>query len=184
MRVFYEVDDKELVDILNSGGIAVLRTDTLYGIVARADDEAAVERVYGTKGRTSRKSCIILLSDVEECYGDADELRDEIEKLGHEPTSFLIDSPRAPEWLLRQNNELAYRVPHSAPLRSLLSQTGPLIAPSANPEGEPPARTVDEAKAYFGENVDAYVEGGEVLADTPPSRLVRVHKDGVIERLR
>ena len=36
----------ELIDILRSGGIAVIRTDTIYGIVGRADNQAAVERIY------------------------------------------------------------------------------------------------------------------------------------------
>ncbi|MEK7089665.1 MAG: Sua5/YciO/YrdC/YwlC family protein [Patescibacteria group bacterium] len=51
-------------------------------------------------------------------------------------------------------------MPKGVALRSLLKQTGPLVAPSANPEGEMPARTIREAKKYFGNRVDFYVDSG------------------------
>lgn len=75
-------------------------------------------------------------------------------------------------------------MPADEGLRELLRQTGPLIAPSANPEGAPPARTISEAEAYFGDGVDIYVDGGEVPLDINPSRLLRLHKDGSKEWLR
>lgn len=169
---------------LNDGGIAVLRTDTLYGVVARAASKAAVERVYAIKQRDPNKSCIILVGDANQVYGDPDEFRHDIMSAPDRPTSFLIDSPHAPEWLLRANNMLAYRLPADAWLQEVLRQTGSLIAPSANPEGLPPARTIEEARQYFGDQVDYYYDGGEVPADTPPSQLVRIHADGTIEKLR
>lgn len=175
----------ELIGVLKRGGIAVIRTDTLYGLVASADIESAVERVYQVKGRDADKSCIVLLDDMRSAYGRGDELEtDEHQFHSDVPTSFLIHGQGAPDWLLRENNDLAYRVPHGLELRQFLAQTGPLIAPSANPQGQPPARTIEQAQQYFGDAVDMYVDGGEVPADTPPSRLLRVHDDGRVERLR
>lgn len=175
----------ELIELLRSGGVAVIRTDTLYGIVASADDHVAVERVYQIKGRDANKSCIVLLDDMRSAYGRGDELdADEHRYHSDVPTSFLINGQGAPNWLMRENNDLAYRVPNDLNLRHFLSKTGPLIAPSANPQGQPPARTIQEAKVYFGDAVDMYVDGGEVPVDTPPSRLLRVHDDGNVERLR
>ena len=43
-----------------------------------------------------------------------------------------------------------------------LEQTGPLIAPSANLQGQPPAKNIQEAYEYFGDAVDLYVDGGTV----------------------
>lgn len=175
----------ELIDCLRGGGVAVIRTDTLYGIVASADNEEAVERVYAIKGRDPHKSCIILLDDMRSAYGRGDELDTDAHRYHSDvPTSFLIDGSGAPNWLLRENSQLAYRVPDDLDLRQFLAATGPLIAPSANPQGKPPARTVEEAKAYFDDQVDLYADGGEVPADTPPSRLLRVNDDGSVERLR
>lgn len=177
--------NQELISLLRNGGVAVIRTDTLYGLVASADIEAAVERVYAIKGRDVHKSCIVLLDDMRSAYGRGDELdTDQHRYQSDVPTSFLIDGSGAPAWLLRENSDLAYRVPADLALRQFLAQTGPLIAPSANPQGQPPARTIAEAQAYFGDAVDYYADGGEVPADTPPSRLLRVHDDGRVEQLR
>ncbi len=163
-----------------NGGIAVVKTDTLYGIIARANDEQAVERVYDAKSRNPKKSCIILLADEQQAYGTFSLAA--IKTVG--PTSILVDSPSAPEWLRRESNEIAYRLPDVPWLREVIREVGPVIAPSANPEGMPPATTIDEAMTYFGDKVDIYIDEGEVPADTAPSRLIRHHADGTTDILR
>lgn len=97
--------------------------------------------------------------------------------------SVIMPSVNAPIWIRRDNNSVAYRLPANAELRDLIAKTGPLIAPSANPEGYKPAMNIDEAYDYFGDGVDAYVDGGYVLDDTP-SQLLLVRDDGTVERLR
>jgi L-threonylcarbamoyladenylate synthase len=171
---------QKLIDVLMHSGIAVVRTDTLYGIIARANDETAVERVYAAKGRNPEKSCIVLIADPMQAYGDISAARHTVDG----PTSVLVDSPKAPEWLLRANNMIAHRIPDVPWLAEVIREVGPVIAPSANPEGMPPAMTVDQAKRYFGQNVDLYVDGGTVPADTPPSKLIHITEEGTVERLR
>lgn len=184
MLIINDISDPRVVSTLLDGGVVVLRTDTLYGIVACANNESAVERVYNIKDRNSQKSCIILLDKPESCYEHADELSVDMSTYNDAPTSFLIDADLAPGYLLRQNKQLAYRIPADKDLKTLLLKTGPLIAPSANPEGDTPAHTIQEAVNYFGNAVDIYVDGGTVPKDMPPSRIVRVHPDGRLERLR
>ncbi len=184
MRLIDDIKNQELIDTLLSGGIAVIRTDTLYGVVACANNESAVERVYAVKGRDPHKSCVVLLDTPESSYGHADELQVDIDHHSEAPTSFLIDADVAPWYLLRENKQLAYRVPKVSGLQSLLQKTGPLVAPSANPEGKRPAYSIQEAIDYFGDDIDVYVDGGEVPEDIEPSRIIRVHPDGRIERLR
>lgn len=169
----------QLITTLNTGGIAVLRTDTIYGIVARADDEQAVAKVYRAKHRNPEKSCIILIADKNQAYGDMSKVIYD----NSVPTSILVESPQAPTWLLRANSQLAYRIPNNNLLVYILERTGPLIAPSANLEGESPARTIEEARTVFGETVNFYLDGGTVPADTPPSRLIQ-YRNGIMERLR
>jgi L-threonylcarbamoyladenylate synthase len=178
-------DDMTLVSLLRSGGVAVVRTDTVYGLVASADIETAVERVYQIKGRDANKSCIVLLDSMSSAYGHAADLVDDTYRDYQDiPTSFLLRGHGAPNWLLRENDELAYRIPKSRDLQMLLAKTGPLIAPSANPQGLTPAMNISEAKAYFGDQVDLYIDGGQVPLDTLPSRLLRIHENGEVEQLR
>ena len=49
---------------------------------------------------------------------------------------------------------------------------------AANHPGEPPAVTVQDAKKYFSDTVDFYVDGGD-LSGREPSTLIRMIDDAV-----
>lgn len=184
MITFPDSTSPKLIEMLQAGAVGVMKTDTLYGLVAKADNQSAVERVYQLKNRTPSKPPIVLIGDISQMY---DPLPDGIDETvdGRWPgkNSIIMPSPSAPEWLVRGSHGVAYRLPDNALLRSLLRSTGPLIAPSANPEGERPARSVGEAEGYFGENVDFYVDGG-VAFESEPSKLFSLTIDGDFEQLR
>ncbi|MBI5139824.1 Sua5/YciO/YrdC/YwlC family protein, partial [Candidatus Nomurabacteria bacterium] len=101
-----------------------------------------------------------------------------------EATSIVIDCPNPSfSYLSRGTKTLAFRVPGVQALRDLLLKTGPLVAPSANLEGLPPAQSVDEARKYFREGgVDLYLDGGNILKS--PSKVVRLHLNGSVSVLR
>lgn len=175
--------DDQLVATLRAGGVATLRTDTLYGIVAKADIQAAVERVYTIKGRTPTKSPIVLIASSAAMFDRyPEDVLGSVGDLWPGTNSIIFPSTAAPEWITRGNASVAYRVPADATLRTLLAKTGPLIAPSANPEGSVPAMSAAEAEHYFGDAIDTYVDGGQVTDDTP-SKLFRLTVNG-LERLR
>ena len=75
-------------------------------------------------------------------------------------------------YLHRGTDTVAFRLPEKNQLIDLLKEVGPLVAPSANPEGKEPAKTIEEAKGYFGDKVDFYLDEGQVLG--LPSTLVAV----------
>ena len=173
----------ELVDILKNGGVAVIRTDTIYGIVGRADNQAAVERVYRIKGRAPEKSPIILISEPSDMFDMYDpSLLDTLRAYWPGPNSIILPSQSGPSWITRGNASIAYRLPADAPLQELIRTVGPLAAPSANPEGLPPAETIDQAKQYFGDAVDYYCDGGTVT-NLASSSLFR-YGDGDLTQLR
>lgn len=183
MRRLSDVNDPELVRILQSGGTAIVRTDTLYGVVACAGNHESVEKVYDLKDRTHSKSPIVLIASLDQMFDEyTDAIRAQLLQLWPGPRSIILPSSTAPDWITRGNASVAYRMPDNAELRHLLTETGPLIAPSANPEGQAPALTIDEAEAYFGDSVDVYVDGGTVTS-TEPSQLLRLTENG-LERLR
>jgi len=59
-------DNLSLCDALRAGKLAVMPTDTIYGIVGSAFDEAAVNRIYQARQRAPAKPCIILIGDLAE----------------------------------------------------------------------------------------------------------------------
>lgn len=86
------------------------------------------------------------------------------------------------EYLHRGTFSLALRLPKDENLIKILKKTGPLVAPSANIAGKEPAKTFAEAKKYFGEKVDFYVDKGKLKSTH--STLIKLNKEGKIEILR
>jgi len=180
-------NDENLVCLLKARGVAVMPTDTLYGIVGRARNVSTVERIYKARKRNPDKPCIILIGHIDELknlsINISPEQKREIKKFSKEPTSFVLDCPDEKfAYLHRGTKTLAFRVPAQAGLRKLLKQTGPLTAPSANLEARPPSENIAEAKKYFGDGVDLYVDGGEIKGKA--SRVIKLHKDGSVTILR
>ena len=169
--------------VLLRDGVVVLRTDTIYGVVARAADERAVQRVYDIKGRTPTKSPIVLIDSYADMFDAYNAQTHEIlDRYWPGPVSIIVPATNAPDWITRGNASVAYRMPAQDKLRKLIQKTGPLIAPSANPEGQSPAMNITEAQNYFGEKIDTYIDGGEVT-NPKPSTLYLLSGD-TLEQLR
>lgn len=138
------------VDSLKAGGIGVMPTDTIFGLLGSALKSQTVARIYKLKRRAKNKPSIILISGIEDLelfdIKVTKSLKNKLTKFWPGPNSLIIKNT-------------AFRVPKPVWLRKLLAETGPLIAPSANPESAPPARSVAEAKKYFGNKVDFYLAG-------------------------
>ncbi len=153
-------------ELLLENKIGVIPTDTLYGIVGRAKSKEVVERIYRTKKRDRKKPFIIILNSLEELIEFGVKPSPVLEKiwrpegthdLGRE-VSCILPCKKYP-YLHCGKKSLAFRIPRGRALKKLLSLSGPLVAPSANPEGKPPAKNIKEAIEYFGENVDFYIRG-------------------------
>lgn len=172
----YSLNDPATVAALMSGQLVVARTDTIYGVLARAEDPAAIARLYAAKRRAPQKSCIVLVASIDDIPGLTQPQKQAYLELNrHRPTTVITSAdhlfPNAPH----QHDTLAFRLV-AGELAELIRQTGPLLAPSANPEGLPPARTISEAMDYFGDAVSVYVDGG-TAAGGAPSRIVRFDRD-------
>ena len=77
------------------------------------------------------------------------------------------------------SSKLSFRLPKNKFLNNLIRKTGPLIAPSANPEGLAPAQNIAEAKNYFSDKMDFYLSAGKKLSGQA-STLIKL-KNGKIE---
>jgi L-threonylcarbamoyladenylate synthase len=181
-----------IIPVLAGDGIGIMPTDTIYGIVGSALRKAAVRRIYRVRRRNPKKPCIILIGDIGDLALFGITIDRNVKKLlgrvwpGKVSVVFRLDPKKKGTlvkffYLHRGTCTLAFRLPKDAWLRVLLRRTGPLVAPSANYEGMPPARTIREAKKYFGDRVDFYVDAGRFVAK--PSTLVTLsHEKFVILR--
>lgn len=165
-----------IVEQLKSGAIGVIPTDTLYGLVCCASNESSVERVYAVRDRDANKSCIILIADVDQLglfdIVPSEREREYLNRVWPGKVSVVLPVSEASfAYLRRGESSLAFRLPDDEALRDLIRKTGPLIAPSANPQGMEPATTIEKARAYFGDRADFYVDGGTLRSE--PSTLIR-----------
>jgi L-threonylcarbamoyladenylate synthase len=184
-RILEPADLHEIALRLRRGEVGVLRTDTLYGIVADAHSAEAVERLYRVRGRDADKPVVVLIADESQIWDSritADH-RQLIHRYWPGPISIILPAGNATAHIHRGYTSIAYRLPANDWLRTLMRLTGPLAAPSANPQGLSPAADIEAAVGYFGEVVDFYVDQGRVENATP-SQLLRVEADGSVLRLR
>jgi L-threonylcarbamoyladenylate synthase len=167
--------------LLKAGEVGIVPTDTIYGLVAMASDRRAVEKVYALKGRDFSKPCIILIADPKDMnrFGIAKPAIEKAKQYWPDKTSVVVPLPKNLDkkfsYLHRGKLSLAFRCPSFYELKKLIKSTGPLIAPSANPEGNSPATSLLEAHNYFLDKVSFYVDGGNL--DTSPSKIVSLVND-------
>jgi tRNA threonylcarbamoyl adenosine modification protein (Sua5/YciO/YrdC/YwlC family) len=181
-------ETKELIaGVINQPGrVAVMATDTVYGLIAKATDQSAVLRLYALKDRQAKPGTV-LAADIEQLVGDLKIARRYLKAVesfwpGAVSVAIPINQTAGFGYLTQGKADLAIRIPDNDFVRSLLSLTGPLLTSSANLPGQPTAATVAQAKAYFGASVDAYFDGGD-LAGRLPSTVIRM-ADDAIEVLR
>lgn len=184
MQVVSTKEIDKVVQVLKEGGIVCAPTDTIYGLLADAGNRKAVERLYELR-RPSGRPFIVLIPDVD----DALNFDIRMPRLGFPLLSLgltVIFQKRTtiPTYLTRWRKSLALRVPIQGTFITKLMKKfgGPLVAPSANPEGMPPARDVKEAMDYFGDKIDLYVRGPKL--EGKPSTIVKFVSDKTIKIVR
>jgi len=169
---------EDTIYLLKNNGVGVILTDTIYGLVGSAMSKKVVDRIYKLKQRNENKSLIILISSIDDLKKFDVKITDKAKSFMQQywPGKVSIILPFTNtkyEYLDKVgDNTLAFRIPNKDDLIAIIKETGPLVAPSANPEGMPPAKKISEAKKYFGEDVDFYFDEGEAIS--LPSTLVKI----------
>ena len=177
----------EAVDYLQKGKVGILQTDTIYGLVGQALNKQAVEKIYKIKKRSLNKPFIILINHISDLKLFKIELKPKeeeiIKKYWPGPTSIILSCPQSKfKYLHRGHGTLAFRLPKQRRLREIIKSTGPLVAPSANLEGEKPIANIPEAKRIFSNQVYFYY-GRAKKKQAKPSKIISL-KNGKLVVLR
>jgi L-threonylcarbamoyladenylate synthase len=151
--------------ILRAGGVVAFPTETVYGLGARADDEAAVRRVFAIKGRPAEHPLIVHLASAAWLADWARHVSEAALGLAEAfwPGPLTLVLPRQPRVLdavTGGQDSVALRVPaHPVALR-LIGEAGALVAPSANRFGRVSPTTAAHVRDELGEAVDRVLDGG------------------------
>jgi L-threonylcarbamoyladenylate synthase len=162
----------EAASALRKGDLAVLPTDTVYGVAADAFSPVAVAMLLGAKGRGRQSPPPVLvgtvraaLALVEDVSSSAKDLIDEFWPGG---LTLVLRANRSLAWDLGDTKgTVAIRMPLQPIALEVLKETGPLAVSSANLTGMPPAITADQAQEQLGESVAVYLDGGPCPGDSP-----------------
>ncbi|MCX6767386.1 MAG: L-threonylcarbamoyladenylate synthase [Candidatus Micrarchaeota archaeon] len=172
------VGAKKAASVIAGGGIVVFPTETSYGIAADATNPAAVEKVFGAKGREKEKALSIIVAGGEMAreYCQISALAQHLIQLFMPGPLTLVVKRKKGKLAenISQNGTVAFRIPGHSFALDLVKKAGrPVTATSANPSGAPPVHDPEEARELFEGRADLVVDGGR-LSNKPPSALVDV----------
>jgi L-threonylcarbamoyladenylate synthase len=162
----------EAVEAIRKGGLAVIPTDTVYGLVCAPYREDPVRRLSEVKGRTPDQPIAIIGASVDWLLECVPELRGwagvAARSLLPGPYTLVLPNPagRFP-WLSgKRPNTIGVRVPViGEPGRAVLDLVGAVAATSANLHGGPSPRRLEDVPAEIVSEA-VLVDGGE-LPGTP-----------------
>jgi len=190
------------IAVLRGGGVAVIPTDTVYGLAANAPDEAAAQALYAAKGREAGRPTAVLFSSVDELLERVPELPEPSAAAARAllpgPLTLVLPNPgRRFAWLNEDRPEaLGVRVPDvSGPGKEILDALGALVATSANLPGGPDPQVLADVPRELVAAADAVVDGGalrgapstvvDLTGDEPVVlREAALPAEAVLERLR
>ncbi len=151
---------EEPARILRGGGVVAFPTETVYGLGVVASLPSAVLRLTELKRRPDGKPYSYHLSHVSQVKEVAGNLPFQAQKLidRYFPGPLTLVVPAGKD---SGQEYVGLRVPANDIARKLIELVGsPLLVPSANPSGAPPAISAQEVLHYFGDEIDAVVDGG------------------------
>ena len=181
------------VRCLKACGVILYPTDTVWGLGCRADDEAALEKLYQLKGRDSAQPSLVLL-DAEgllEEYSHpvpeiAWDLLKESEGTNSRPMTLVLPGGRdVVPALLAEDGSLAMRVVHDPFLQFIIRGIDlPLVSTSANRSGHPTPGHFDEIPKAIRTGVDHACTTGRDRRGGQTSSMVKLDGAGRIDILR
>lgn len=160
---------KKCAETLEAGGVILLPTETVYGLVCRFEDKAAEEKIYQLKHRPAEKRLSVFVDDIAKLEKYGVKINNLARELASEycPGAITIISER------NEDSSLGFRIPdHDFVLALLKAVDFPLSSTSANRSGMPNVLSIAEALSELDGEVDIAVDGGTVPAGSQASTVV------------
>jgi L-threonylcarbamoyladenylate synthase len=191
----------ETVSVLKNGGVAIIPTDTVYGIVADACNKLAVDKVFKIKMRINNIPLPVFVSDfsmMDRVAVASQPLKDYIESFGS-VTAVLPARGWVPLTLRGGKLTVGVRIPQHIFVKKILDTfNGPITGTSANLSGRGPYIKIQDVINEFegGHEPDLIIDAGDLPPNsssavldftTMPPRVLRLgalHKDKLMALLQ
>ena len=176
------IELEEAVRSLNSGGVVVFPTDTLYGLGADVFSLAALQRIFSIKGRRADLALPVLVAGLDQVEAVAQPMSAQAQRLAERfwpgPLTLVMRrSPDLPGLVTGGADTVAVRMPgHPVPLELARRLERPITGTSANRSGQPDLLDLSALENQLGNLVDHIIQTGPVPAGTA-STIVNVTGD-------
>lgn len=166
-QILYPGDEKKASEILKSGGIVALPTETVYGLGADGLNETAIKKIFVAKGRPSDNPLILHIAEPEELLDLALEVPEKAQKLidNFWPgplTVILKKTDIVPKAVSGGLDTVAIRCPSNEVIKKVIKYLKrPIAAPSANISGKPSPTKFSHVLNDLDGKIDAILDGGD-----------------------
>ena len=158
------------VKIIRKGGLIAFPTDTVYGVAADPFNPKALQKIYAAKQRPDEKALPALIAGLDQLGQLVATVDRSVFKiaLNFWPGALTLVLPKRADVPVKLSPypTIGIRMPNLAFTLTLLKQTGPLAATSANRSGAPNPTTADDVLTQLGGEIDLILDGGATAGST------------------
>lgn len=177
----------EAAQLLKSGQVVGVPTETVYGLAASLDHTAAIHEIYRLKGRPSNNPLIIHVAQLKDVFYYLQDPVCDLDILARDfwPGPMTLVLPVKAKLIANIARAdlptAAFRIPQHPLALELLKITGPLVMPSANLSGRPSSTHPDHVENDFGAHFPV-LDGGPCNRGLESTILF--HREGKWEIIR
>jgi L-threonylcarbamoyladenylate synthase len=186
----FNTDIEACLRVLESGGLILYPTDTIWGIGCDATNEAAVEKIFTLKKRIETKALIVLIADerslLQYVASPHIEVFDYIAGVSKPTTIIYENAIGLASNLLAEDGSVGIRICADEFCKHLIKRfRKPIVSTSANVSGFPPPKVFSDIDIAVKEGVDYMVHyRQDDTIPVEPSAVVKCNKDGSFTILR
>ena len=190
MTPLFNTDIEACLRVLESGGLILYPTDTIWGIGCDATNEAAVEKIFALKKRIETKALIVLIADerslLQYVASPHIEVFDYIQGVSKPTTIIYENAIGLAGNLLAEDGSVGIRICADEFCKHLIKRfRKPIVSTSANVSGFPPPKVFSDIDIAVKEGVDYVVHyRQDDMTPLEPSAVVKYNKDGSFTILR
>ena len=190
MTPLFNTDIEACLRVLESGGLILYPTDTIWGIGCDATNEVAVEKIFALKKRIETKALIVLIADerslLQYVASPHIEVFDYIQGVSKPTTIIYENAIGLASNLLAEDGSVGIRICADEFCKHLIKRfRKPIVSTSANVSGFPPPKVFSDIDIAVKEGVDYMVHyRQDDTIPVEPSAVVKCNKDGSFTILR
>jgi len=161
---------RQVVDVLENGGVIAYPTDTTYGIGCSIFSRKGLDRIYQIKQREKKKPFSFICAsqaDISKYAQVSNYAFKLMKRLLPGAYTFVLDATKiVPDLLTTKQKTVGVRMPDNAICAAIVEMLGhPIVTTSANLSGEEPIGDPREVFRLMGKQLDVVVDGGMLSAD-------------------